>query len=512
MKITRMLTSLAIGIGVLEQATPTDANLLKRLRKNFLRGNGDGGDAAAAAIEAHDRLLQMATSSMSMSMTISDIDNIALSSRLPIPTDEITELVEDMQAEDIDISLSTAMTIMASSSDNLPAYHHGSDNFCVWFVNKIMYHLPLPHTHKHVDGTGGKYCPYLLGKLCGVKPTPTTKPSTSTTTLKPTDNQSSNPTDNPSSTPILGDIITTIVLDTVEGNRMLFEQTHGRELLPTDECTTAFQTTIENLLDPSPSSIEVDDVVLNTYATDGDQVTVAIVVGGKLPCASAKCKEEAEADINEVLTSGLATALAELSVECPDLANVSVVSVSSSFCDVASDCNGPDDTTSCGVGVCLSSGSCPPYRCGTLNPTENPTHSPSLTPTHTPTHTPTLFPTANPSSSPVETCSAVCGRVTDCVGETCTEDSDCCGTSGKFGEFCSTKARICWDKTKGYSFTDPILDCTMICTDSSNQTKVEEDCAGLNTASANIGCVEGKVTAFCTVESRNNAGQCKIIG
>ena len=191
MKITWLLTSLAIGIGVLGQATPTEANLLKQLRKNFLRGNGDGGgDAAAAAIEAHDRLLQEATSSMSM--MISDIDNIALPSLLP--TDEITELVNDMKAEDIDISLSTAMTIMASSSDELPAYHHGSDSFCVWFVNKMTHHLPLPHTHQHVDGTGGKNCPYLLGKLCDVKPTPTPKPSTSTTTLKPTDNPSSNPT------------------------------------------------------------------------------------------------------------------------------------------------------------------------------------------------------------------------------------------------------------------------------------------------------------------------------
>ena len=81
MKITRILTYVAIGIGVLGQATPTEANLLKRLRKNFLRGNGDGGDAAAAAIEAHDRLLQMATPSMSMSMMISDIDNIAPSER-----------------------------------------------------------------------------------------------------------------------------------------------------------------------------------------------------------------------------------------------------------------------------------------------------------------------------------------------------------------------------------------------------------------------------------------------
>ena len=197
MKITWLLTYVAIGIGVLGQATPTDASLLKRLRKNFLRGNGDGGgDAAAAAIEAHDRLLQEATSSMSM---ISNVNFIALPSLLP--TDEITELVEDMKAEDIDISLSTAMTIMASSSDNLPAYHHG-DSFCEWFVNKMTYHLPLPHTHKHVeDGTGGKNCPYLLGKLCDVKPTPTPKPSTSTTTLKPTDNQSSNPTNNPSSNP-----------------------------------------------------------------------------------------------------------------------------------------------------------------------------------------------------------------------------------------------------------------------------------------------------------------------
>ena len=101
MKITRMLTSLAIGIGVLGQAMPTDATLLKRLRKNLLRGHGDGGDAAASAIEAHDRLLQEATSSMS-------IDFIALPSLLPIPTDEITELVEGMKAEDIDISLSTA--------------------------------------------------------------------------------------------------------------------------------------------------------------------------------------------------------------------------------------------------------------------------------------------------------------------------------------------------------------------------------------------------------------------
>ena len=73
-------------------------------------------------------------------------------------------------------------------------------------------------------------------------------------------------------------------------------------------------------------------------------------MSGKLPCSSDTCKEDAEAYINEVLSAGLATALAELSVECPDLANVSVVSVSSSFCAGASDCIGLEDTTSCGVG------------------------------------------------------------------------------------------------------------------------------------------------------------------
>ena len=140
-----------------------------------------------------------------------------------------------------------------------------------------------------------------------------------------------------------------------------------------------------------------------------------------------------------------------------------------------------------------------------------PTHFPSLTPTHTPTHTPTLFPTANPSSSPVETCPADCSS-TGCSGITCTEDSECCAT---INEECVTFLVTCYDKTKGYGpdpdvncTIDCTLDCTMICTDSSNQTKVEEDCAGLGIDSANIGCVEEKVTTFCTVESRNNAGKC----
>ena len=93
-----------------------------------------------------------------------------------------------------------------------------------------------------------------------------------------------------------------------------------------------------------------------------------------------------------------------------------------------------------------------------------PTHSPSLTPTHTPTHTPTLFPTANPSSSPtIETCPADCS---DCLGETCTDESDCCETNG---EVCVTMAFICFDETKSYSD----LDCTMICTDSSNQPRLK---------------------------------------
>ena len=130
-----------------------------------------------------------------------------------------------------------------------------------------------------------------------------------------------------------------------------------------------------------------------------------------------------------------------------------------------------------------------------------PTHFPSLTPTHTPTHTPTLFPTANPSSSPVETCPANCSN---CSGETCTEKSDCCATSG---EECVTFLANCYDKTGSYNSTVPILDCTMICTDPTNQTKNEEDCAGLGIASENIGC-RGRVTSYCTVESRNNAGQC----
>ena len=131
-------------------------------------------------------------------------------------------------------------------------------------------------------------------------------------------------------------------------------------------------------------------------------------------------------------------------------------------------------------------------------PTQS-THSP-----YTPTHTPTLFPTANPSSSPVETCPADCSS-SGCDGYTCTENSECCAT---IGEECVTFLVTCYDKTKGFSSTLSNLDCTMICTDSSNQTKVEEDCAGLGIDSANIGCVEEKVTTFCTVESRNNAGKC----
>ena len=133
-----------------------------------------------------------------------------------------------------------------------------------------------------------------------------------------------------------------------------------------------------------------------------------------------------------------------------------------------------------------------------------PTHSPSLTPTHTPTHTPTLFPTANPSSSPVETCPADCS---DCRGETCTEDSDCCATSF---EECNTKARICYDQTKIYNSTVPILDCTMICTDPSNQTKKEEDCAGLDIDSANIGCYK-YATDKCSAATRTNAGTCRCL-
>ena len=134
-----------------------------------------------------------------------------------------------------------------------------------------------------------------------------------------------------------------------------------------------------------------------------------------------------------------------------------------------------------------------------------PTHSPSLTPTHTPTHTPTLFPTANPSSSPIQTCPADCSStIGDCVGYTCTEDSDCCAT---ISEECDTKARICYDVTKVYNSTDPILDCTMICTDSSNQTKLAEECAGLGIDSANIGCFK-YATDRCTASTRTNAGKC----
>ena len=125
-----------------------------------------------------------------------------------------------------------------------------------------------------------------------------------------------------------------------------------------------------------------------------------------------------------------------------------------------------------------------------------PTHSPSLTPTHTPTHTPTLFPTANPSSSPtIKTCPAD-------LGNTCTEQSDCCQIP--FPETCSASL-VCWNRRSDNPVTE--VNCTMICTDPVNQTKKEEDCAGLGIDSANIGC-RAYDTSYCTVESRTNAGQC----
>ena len=91
------------------------------------------------------------------------------------------------------------------------------------------------------------------------------------------------------------------------------------------------------------------------------------------------------------------------------------------------------------------------------------------------------------------------------VTYTCNEDSDCCAT---ILEECDTKARICYDQTKSYNSTVPILDCTMICTDSSNQTMLAEECAGLGIDPANIGCYQ-YATDKCSAATRTNVGQCR---
>ena len=164
MKLTSLLSVIAIGTSVLQHATPANANLLNRLfnKKKTLR-HGNNHDDAAAAIEEQHRLLQDLDGSLSM-----PTDN---TSGMDVVDTVVAKLKE--QGETLDpVMLAQLPAVEALELEESPTHYYDEHDFTDKCLKLLFIILP-------------DYKASKLSFICGesvVSTSSSTAASTTTTT------------------------------------------------------------------------------------------------------------------------------------------------------------------------------------------------------------------------------------------------------------------------------------------------------------------------------------------
>ena len=173
MKLTSLVSVIAIGTSVLQQATPANANLLNRLfnkKKTLRRGNGSNHDDAASAIEEQHRLLQDLDGSLSM-----PTDNIAVAGKMDVVDTVVAKLKE--QGESVDpVMLAQLPAVEAALElEESPMHYYDEHDFTEKCLKLLFIVLP-------------DYKASKLSFICGERSTTTTTTTTTTTSTTTTCN------------------------------------------------------------------------------------------------------------------------------------------------------------------------------------------------------------------------------------------------------------------------------------------------------------------------------------